>query len=313
MTSRIGLLGGRGYVGEELLRLLCAIPEYSPVYIGSHSSAGQALTDQYPDLPLELTFQDLSPESLSRATVDFWIIAQANGVADSYVQELNKLGRPRIIDISSDFRFDEQWTYGLAEANELAIRESDFVSNPGCYATATQLALLPIVGQLRSTPSAFGVSGYSGAGRTPNERNDPKRLADNLLPYSLIGHTHEKEVSHHLKRDVRFMPHVASFFRGISVTVDIELQEPTDVESLQDQYTQFYARHALVEVSQAVPEIKQVTNTNGAVVGGFHVNPTNPCRVAIVSVIDNLRKGAASQVIQNLNLMNGLESTHGLI
>ena len=219
----------------------------------------------------------------------------------------------RIIDISSDFRFDETWTYGLPELNQAAIQTSSRVANPGCYATATQLALLPLINQVTGVPTAFGISGYSGAGRTPSDKNNPERLANNILPYSLTDHTHEREVSRHLQRAVRFMPHVASFFRGITITVNVKMADEIEETELLPLFEDYYKSFPLVQVTDSIPEIQQVAGTNRAVVGGFAVDPRDRRRVAIVSVIDNLRKGAASQAVQNMNLMFGFPSEKGLV
>lgn len=309
---KVGLAGGRGYVGEELLGLLAKMPEYEVVYVGSRGSAGKKVRDLYESLELDLAFQDLSEDSIRNCPADVWIIAQPNGRAQELVNVIAS-SDARMIDISSDYRFDDRWIYGLPERNAEQIKRSRQIANPGCYATATQLALLPILEQIVGTPVAFGISGYSGAGRTPSDKNNPDRLADNILPYSLTGHTHELEVSRHLQHSIRFMPHVASFFRGISVTVDVELDQESDPDQLMTRFADFYSDHPLVQVSQTIPEIQQVAETNQAIVGGFAIDDRNQKKIAIVSVIDNLRKGAASQAVQNLNLMFGLESERGLV
>jgi len=309
---RIGLAGGRGYVGEELLELLSGIPEYQVVYVGSRGAAGKPIAQLYEGLELDLAFQDLSPESINACPADVWIVAQPNGQAADFVDRLENQDA-KIVDISSDFRFDETWAYGLPESNQAKIRTASRIANPGCYATATQLALLPMKNQLVGTPVAFGVSGFSGAGRTPSEKNDPGRLKENLLPYSLAGHIHEREISRQLERDVRFMPHVASFFRGISMTVSFRLDRPVSPGQMASIYKQHYTDHPLTEVADGVPEIRDVAGTNRSRVGGFTVDPRDQTAVTVVSVIDNLRKGAASQAIQNVNLMCGFESCHGLL
>ncbi len=308
---KVGLAGGRGYVGQELLGLLAGSPDYEVVYVGSRSSAGKTVTSEYPDSRCDLTFADLSSESIQSCAADAWVIAQPNGKADQFVQLFDE--SIRIIDISSDFRFDETWTYGLPELNQAAIQTSSRVANPGCYATATQLALLPLINQVTGVPTAFGISGYSGAGRTPSDKNNPDRLANNILPYSLTDHTHEREVSRHLQRAVRFMPHVASFFRGITITVNVKMADEIEETELLPLFEDYYKSFPLVQVTDSIPEIQQVAGTNRAVVGGFAVDPRDRRRVAIVSVIDNLRKGAASQAVQNMNLMFGFPSEKGLV
>lgn len=309
---RIGLLGGRGYVGEELLGLLDRVPEYRVVYAGSHSKAGRRVADECPGVKLDLEFSDLSPQSILECAADAWIIAQPNGQAAPFVDLLEEEDC-RIIDISCDYRFDDSWTYGLPERNENEIRGADRVSNPGCYATATQLALLPVLERIDGVPAAFGVSGFSGAGRTPSERNDPRRLADNLIPYSLNGHTHEWEITHHLGIRVQFMPHVASFFRGISMTLAATLHDPITTDELNAAFRDYYDDDPLVYVGDEIPEIRQVAGTNRCLIGGLVIDNRDAHSMVVVSVIDNLRKGAASQAIQNLNLMFDMDSEQGLL
>lgn len=312
MSVRVGLAGGRGYVGEELLGLLLQDSDIEIVYVGSRSLAGQSVAAEYQDLPTSLVFQDLSPQSIAASPADIWILAQANGQAGELVEVISQTDA-KMIDISSDFRFTDLWTYGLPEKNQIEISAAQRIANPGCYATAAQLALLPLQALLEGRPAVFGISGYSGAGRTPNDKNDPRRLANNILPYSLTGHTHELEISRHLGREIAFMPHVAAFFRGISVTVNARLTESVTGEQLLTQFKSYYDGCDLVEVQQGIPEIQQVVETNKALVGGFCVDARTGRDVTLVCVIDNLRKGAASQAIQNLNLMCGLASEKGLL
>ncbi len=310
---RVGLIGGRGYVGEELLHLLAPMNEYEIVFVGSRSSAGKPVATGIQGLDPGFTFSDLSEASIRSCPADAWIIAQDNGQAAQFVPLCGS--DARVIDISSDYRFESDWVYGLPERNAKKIAATKRVANPGCYATAVQLGLLPIVDSLDNGihPVAFGVSGYSGAGRTPNEKNDLRRLRDSLLPYALTGHGHEREVSFHLNRDVRFSPHVAPFFRGISITLAVTLDQVHEVGEIQAAYEVAYADSPLVEVVSAPPEISMVRQTNKCIVGGFSIDQRDPRRMVLVSVIDNLRKGAASQAIENLNLMFGLPSPTGLM
>jgi N-acetyl-gamma-glutamyl-phosphate reductase len=217
-----------------------------------------------------------------------------------------------ILDLSADYRFDSQWTYGLPERNRDEIRNAQLIANPGCYATGAQLGLLPLVDQLRSDPLVFGVSGYSGAGKTPSPRNDPDVLRDNLIPYALSGHMHEKEISHQLHTAVRFMPHVAAFFRGISLTIAFELDHPVTAGELESLFREAYAGEKRITVSSEVPQIASVRNTADVHVGGFNIDARNPAQGSLVVVLDNLLKGAASQALQNLNLALGLDENSGI-
>lgn len=314
----VGLLGARGYVGEELLGLLLQIPDYHIGFVGSRQLAGQPVfSDQDQVSQPDLTYSDLESETLKQANdIDIWIIAQANGVAAEFAQIIestNTSHRTRkIIDVSSDHRFDSSWTYGLPERNHDAIKSANKIANPGCYATAAQLALLPILDQIQQPPVLFGVSGFSGAGRTPNDRNNPDRLAENLLPYSLTGHIHQREVSTQLGHPVQLIPHVAPFFRGISMTATVRLNQPLSIETIRESYRGFYEGSCGVQITDEIPEIQQVANTNNCRIGGFSIAEEAPERLVLVSTLDNLRKGAATQVVQNMNLMFGKDVHAGL-
>ncbi len=316
--KRIGLVGGRGYVGEELLKLLLPHGHFELAFLVSRSLAGQPLAQVFPDLKNlpdanALVFEDLSPQALAQRQCDVVVLARGNGEAAVFVDALDAAANPAgVLDISADYRFDDVWTYGLPEVARARLGSARRVANPGCYATATQLGLLPLVDQLAGMPSAFGVSGYSGAGRTPCERNDPARLADNLLPYKLADHLHEREISHQLGLDVAFMPHVAAFFRGISVTLVASLTHAQTEEQILALFTDRFADCPLVQVSAEIPEIAQVRNQPVARIGGFSVDRRHPNTVRWVCCIDNLLKGAASQAVENLNLMTGQPGLRGL-
>ena len=217
-----------------------------------------------------------------------------------------------VVDLSADYRFEDAWVYGQPERFRERIAGARRIANPGCYATGMQLAIAPIVDRLAGTPAAFGVSGFSGAGRSPSRKNDPAVLKDNLLPYSLAGHVHEKEVTRHLGHAVRFLPHVASFFRGISLSVAAELDAPLGVEEMHGLYTQAWSGCALVAVQPEMPEVASIQDRHGAIVGGFTASAAAPGSVAVVCVLDNLLKGAATQAVQNLNLAFGYDDLAGI-
>ena len=308
---KIGIAGGRGFVGRELLQLLTSHDEISVSFVGSSSLAGQSVAE-HTGTESELLFQPLTKEIINSTQVDAWVIAQPNGHAGKFVQELQNQSL-KLIDVSSDFRFDDNWCYGLAEATQTQIAQSSRVANPGCYATAAQLALLPLRQKINGPINVFGVSGYSGAGSTPNPRNDQERLRNNLIPYSLTGHIHEREISRHLGHDVRFSPHVAPFFRGITVTVNAQIQSQSDPVELLESFQEYYRNYSLVKVQKEIPEIRDVAESNFAILGGFCSDDRDQRWVTVVCVIDNLRKGAASQVVQNLNLMFGMPYDAGLV
>ena len=158
----------------------------------------------------------------------------------------------------------------------------------------------------------FGVSGFSGAGRTPSDKNNPERLRDNLLPYSLSGHVHEIEASSQLGRELRFIPHVASFFRGISLTISATLSETLGKERLLEIYSDAYQGEARIRVTADIPEVQAVRETPDLHIGGFDVAKRDPSLITLVATLDNLSKGAATQALQNLNLALGLDENTGL-
>jgi N-acetyl-gamma-glutamyl-phosphate reductase len=317
----IGLIGARGHVGRELLRLVAGHPALTLAYASSRELAGQPV-----DVAGSggsggsagaggLRFEDLGPEACARRGadgVDVVVLALPNGLAAPYIDALTA-ARPEtiLVDLSADHRFDPAWVYGLPEHFRDRVRDARRISNPGCYATAMQLALRPLLPFAGGEPRCFGVSGHSGAGTTPSPRNDPERLSDNLLPYSLTGHVHEREVGHHLGAGVRFLPHVAAFFRGLSITVSLELAPGARREEIERAYAAAYGAEPLVTVTEQPPEIRDVAGTPRAHVGGLTVSADGR-HLAVVCVLDNLLKGAASQALQNVNLALGLDELTGI-
>lgn len=311
---RLAVVGARGHTGAELLPLLHRHPEFELAAVGSGSVAGEPVVDHVAGMEgCALRFVELRPESLEAERFDACVLALPNGAAAGYVEAIER-SHPEtvIVDLSADYRFDASWVYGQPERFASRIAGARRIANPGCYATGAQLALAPLLEDLVGTPAVFGVSGYSGAGTTPSRRNDPGVLADNLLPYSLVDHVHEQEVSHQLGRDIRFLPHVAPFFRGISLSLAVELREARSVDWLLARFADCYAACPLVEITADVPEVKAVRGRHQVVIGGFAASAHQPARLALVAVLDNLLKGAATQVVQNLNLAFGLDPLAGL-
>lgn len=309
----LGIVGGRGYVGKELLTLLADHPHIAVQWISSRQLVGQSSTSLAADLN-DFAIENLNPQQVADKHSDIVVLALPNGLAAPFVAALEQSGQCKvIIDLSADYRFDDNWTYSLPEIDNPSPQPGCIakISNPGCYATAMQLALAPIQHLINGRANCFGVSGYSGAGTNPSPNNDPDNLKDNLIGYGLIEHIHEKEVSHRLANPVSFSPHVAAFFRGINMTVQVEFEQSQSAQSLYNLYNDFYAEHPLVQCQQAVPVVRQVVDTANCVVGGFAVSEDGK-RATIVSCLDNLLKGAASQALQNINLVLGLDSTLGL-
>jgi N-acetyl-gamma-glutamyl-phosphate reductase common form len=308
------VIGARGYTGAELLPLLYRHPDFEIIAVSSGSASGQLVSTHVQGLAgSDLVFSEIRPAALAKLKPDACVLALPNGLASSYVEALDDSSPSTVVvDLSADYRFDAGWAYGQPERFANKLSGASRIANPGCYATGGQLALAPLLDSLIGMPTIFGVSGYSGAGKTPSPRNDPEILKDNLLPYALVDHIHEKEISHHIGRDVRFMPHVAPFFRGITLSVAAELSEATTEKALVARFREYYSGFPLVEVRDAIPEVRQVRGRHQTLLGGFAVSEDHPSRVGVVAVLDNLLKGAATQAVQNLNLAFGLDSMKGL-
>ena len=323
--SKVGLIGARGHTGGELIGLIARHPHLSISVAGSRALKGQSLSAVFKQLPSSVSwsstqFTDLKPHELPSQDVDVWVLALPNGLAAPYVEALDAAGRKdvKVVDLSADYRFNKQWAYGFPEHKGYreCLSAAARVANPGCYATGAQAALLPLADVIDASypPTVFGVSGYSGAGTTPSRKNNPAELQDNLMPYSLLGHMHEKEVSSQLASflpsGIRFMPHVAPWFRGISLTTAVQLKRPMSKADLLSLFQQYYEGEALVRVIEGIPEVRQIQNQHGVIVGGFEVDGRG--RVVVTSVIDNLLKGAATQCLQNVNLVQGYDEYAGI-
>ncbi len=314
MSIETVIIGARGYTGSELLPLLHQHPACTIRAVGSSSAEGDAVREHVAGMDdCNLIFADIRPENLAQFPADLYVLALPNGQAADYVAAVDAC-RPEavIIDLSADYRFDAAWVYGQPERFAPQIAGARRIANPGCYATGSQLALAPLLIQWLAIPVVFGVSGYSGAGKTPSRRNDPEVLRDNLLPYSLIDHLHEREVTRCMQREVRLLPHVASFFRGISLTVALELDRAADAVVLLEEFSRFYGGCPLISVRKEIPEVAEVRGTHRVMIGGFAVSQNSPQRVSLVCVLDNLLKGAATQVVQNMNLAFELPPLMGL-
>jgi N-acetyl-gamma-glutamyl-phosphate reductase len=302
----IGIVGARGHTGAELITLIARHPHLELAFVSSRELAGQKLADHHADYHGELRYENLSHEEVAAKRADVVVLALPNGKAEAVVKAIDEAkADPVIVDLSADYRFDSTWYYGLPELTRDAYRDQRRISNPGCYATAMQLAIAPLKDLLAGPPACFGVSGYSGAGTTPSDKNDPAKLHDNLMPYSLVNHMHEREVTRHLGVPVEFMPHVAPHFRGITMTVNLWLTQPMTLEAVKARYVERYAREPLIEVVDDAPWVSHIANRHGVQIGGFALAPGGK-RVVVVTTLDNLLKGAATQAMQNINIALGL-------
>lgn len=306
--KRIGLIGARGHTGRELIRLMAGREDLELAFASSREFAGKPVTGLAPEAPAGLLFEALSAEEATGRGVDAIILAMPNGAAAPFVAAVEAQAPGTVlVDLSADYRFDDAWTYALPELyGRDTIRGSRRISNPGCYATAGQLAIAPVRDALDGAAHVFGVSGYSGAGTKPSRKNDLEALKDNLMPYALTGHIHEREMARHLGAEVQFTPHVAEFFQGIVATVHLSFAEAITREALITRYRAAYDGEALIEVSEDIPEVRDGAERLGAVVGGFAVSEDGR-RGVVVTALDNLLKGAAVQALQNLTLALGLD------
>jgi N-acetyl-gamma-glutamyl-phosphate reductase len=303
--ARVGLVGARGHVGQELISILRRHAHVEVAFVSSRTQPGAPVPG------LDLRFEDLDAEAVASKGADAVVLALPNDLSRPVVAAIDA-ARPGsvIVDVSADHRFDDAWVYGLPERFRKSIAGATRIANPGCYATAAALAVGPVASLLERPAQAFGVSGYSGAGTTPSPRNDVEALRDNLMPYALVGHLHEREVTRHVG-PVCLMPHVAAFFRGISMTVSIDLREPLSQEALRAVYERAYEGEPLVKITDEIPLVRDAVSQPGATIGGFAVDEARR-RAVVVVTLDNLLKGAASQAVQNLNLALGFPELEGI-
>lgn len=340
MGLKAGIVGVTGYVGEELVRILCRHPEVEEMMVASRDFAGEALDQVFPHLrgyaDQEILDMERIPDLAARADVVF--LALPHGVSAPVAREVLVKGK-RVIDLAADFRLPdvelyEKWykgphgapellkeaVYGLPELFRPAISAARLVANPGCYPTSALLALAPLLkhGLVdRSTMIIDSKSGVSGAGRAPALGCHFPECNENIKAYGVGTHRHTPEIAYYAGAlaggsiDVVFTPHLIPVTRGILSTVYARLARPMDAASLRQIYREFYAGEVFVHVAGAGewPETKWVLGTNRCFLG---VSSSEGRQAVVVSVIDNLVKGAAGQAVQNMNLMFGLPEGTGL-
>jgi N-acetyl-gamma-glutamyl-phosphate reductase/acetylglutamate kinase len=300
--ARVALIGARGYTGQALITLLNSHPNMDLRHVSSRELAGQKLKGYE---KRDIIYENLSAEDVRRMSekneIDCWVMALPNGVCKPFVdaiEEAKGSNNSVIVDLSADYRFDGKWTYGLPElVTRSDIAKATRISNPGCYATAAQLGIAPLVPFLGGQPTVFGVSGYSGAGTKPSPKNDVENLKNNIIPYSLTDHIHEREISTQLGVEVGFIPHVAMWFQGIHHTISIPLKDTMSSRDIRQIYQERYAGEKLVKVTGEAPSVKTISGKHGVEIGGFGVHSGGK-RVVVCATIDNLLKGAATQCLR---------------
>ena len=317
MKVKVGIVGGAGYTAGELLRLLINHPDVEISFVHSSSNAGNKITDIHGGLTGEtdLTFTSEFPEGWG---TDALFLCSAHNDSRKFMETYSIPPQIKIIDLSTDYRHKEtagDFVYGLPELNKAQIREAIHVANPGCFATAIQLALLPlaafkkIVGEMH----VHAITGSTGAGVKPGATTHFSWRDNNLSVYKPFEHQHLQEICEslhqlqpELSKSLNFIPVRGNFSRGIfaSVYTDCDLS----TEEARSLYKEFYKDAAFTFVSDKNPDLKQVVNTNKCVL--FVEKFGN--KLLIISVLDNLLKGASGQAVENFNLMFGLDEKAGL-
>ena len=305
---KVGIIGGAGYTAGELLRILVNHPEVEIVFVHSTSNAGNHLYDVHGGLfgDTDMTFSD----SYDLSAVDVLFLCSAHGKSREFWEQNACPEGLKVVDLAQDYRDEsEGYVYGLPEWQRDRIRAARKIANPGCFATAIQLALLPLAhaGLLKSTVHVTAITGSTGAGVKPAATTHFSWRTDNLSTYKVFEHQHLKEICRNLGfNDIQFVPMRGDFARGIfaSVTVDT----PLSGEEALALYQKYYADAAFTFVSDRPVDLKQVVNTNKAIVAPEVHDGT----LVVSSVIDNLLKGASGQAVQNMNLIFGIPETTGL-
>lgn len=337
---KIGIVGGTGYTGVELLRLLVKHPSVNIYAVTSRGEAGTRVADIYPNLRKhlpQLTFTEPTLDTL--AACDLVFFATPNGTAMKQAPELLSKG-VKIIDLAADFRLNsvqdwESWyamphscpdllaeaVYGLPEVNRAKIAQARLVANPGCYPTAIQLGLLPLLeaGLIDTSDIiADAKSGTSGAGRKAEVSMLMGETGESFKAYNASKHRHTPEITQEINKlaghsvNLTFVPHLVPMVRGMQATLYVNLLEPNSTVDLQALYQQRYQNELFVDVLPfgGHPETRSVRGANDCQIAVHR--PNQGKKVIILSVIDNLVKGAAGQAVQNMNIMFGLPETNGL-
>jgi N-acetyl-gamma-glutamyl-phosphate reductase len=308
----IGIVGARGHTGAELIRMLASHPLLELAFVASRELEGQRVDAHNEAYAGELRYENLDPQAVAGKHADVVVLALPNGNAARFLEPIDAAAHDTlVIDLSADYRFDRSWYYGLPELTRDRWSGERRISNPGCYATAIELTVAPLRDVLAAPPVCFGVSGYSGAGTTPSDKNDPEKLRDNLMPYALTGHVHEKEASFRLGLPVEFIPHVAAHFRGLTVTSNLYLSRALKRDEVLARFRDAYGTEKLVRVMDDPPWVRRIAGRHHAEIGGFALSADGR-RVVIVATLDNLLKGAATQAMQNVNIALGVDEFTGI-
>lgn len=311
---RAGIIGGAGYTGGELLRLLLRHPAVDMAFVQSRSQAGKAVADVHPDL---LGDTDLRFSEQPLAGADVWFLCLGHGEAQTWLAAQTPDEALRVIDLSQDFRAGGAWgqrqfQYGLPELHRDRIAAAGLVANPGCFATALQLALLPLAAAgLLGDVFATGITGATGAGQSLSATSHfPWRHA-NVSAYKTLQHQHHAEVLRSLRAfggqpELHFVPWRGDFPRGIYLSCTTRVERPLD--EVVDHYEKYYATQPFTLLSRRMIDLKMVVNTNKCL---LHLEQSGD-QLVVHATLDNLLKGASGQAVQNMNLVFGLPENTGL-
>ncbi|MCU4174755.1 N-acetyl-gamma-glutamyl-phosphate reductase [Carboxylicivirga sp. N1Y90] len=311
----VGIVGGAGYTAGELIRILIHHPQVKISFIQSSSQAGLEVCSTHTDLVGNVDM--LFAKDVDYNEADVLFLCMGHGRSKSFVDAIPTSFEGNIIDLSNDFRLNEDadgFVYGLPECNKEAIAKANKIANPGCFATAIQLALLPLANAaLLNEVHIHAITGSTGAGQAPSATTHFSWRNNNASVYKSFSHQHLGEIGETMQQlqpgfrhDINFVPMRGNFPRGIlaSVYLDCDLSE----EEALKLYNEYYSDQPFTHMVKSSPDVKQVVNTNKALV---QVKKHNN-KLHIISVIDNLVKGASGQAVQNMNIIYGLDEAMGL-
>ena len=315
---QVGIIGGAGYVAGELIRCLVHHPHTEINFIYSESQHGSLVEETHQDL---FNLNSMKFTNQLNTHVDVVFLCLGHGNSKAFLNTHSFSDKTKIVDLSTDFRLNEDasfkdssFVYGLTDLNKLKIKEANYIANPGCFATAIQLALLPLADAnlLKNDVHINAITGSTGAGQKPTETSHFSWRNNNISIYKAFNHQHLGEIKETIATlqedsvEINFLPVRGDFTRGIFATVytECELSE----EELIKLYMNFYKDEPFTFISKNTISLKQVVNTNNCLLQVQKIKN----KVLITSIIDNLLKGAAGQAIQNMNLMFGIDETTGL-
>lgn len=326
---RVGIAGASGYVGHELVKILIKHPKVELIILNSKNNAGKKIKELYPDFTSnqknfnkEFAYTNFSIAEINELAPDIIFLALPHTQAMKYVPAL----KCKIIDLSADYRFKKitdyekayglkhedkitKAVYGLPELFKEKIKKGRVIANPGCYATTMILSTYPI--QKLAKYIIFDCkSGWSGAGKESPYAKDSSIIQDNIIAYSLSKHRHKYEVEQFINTKISFTPQVIDTFRGMMTISHIILKKHYSPNKIKNAYQKFYHDCPFVQIVDGIPNLHDVRMTNKILLGGFEIDENN--QFVIVSVLDNLLKGAAGQAVQNMNIMFGFDETEGL-